>query len=238
MVRQAEPEPLGEEVSRRAEAHRAYEQVLGTSVGERLLQSRVASRAPRAEKRDRLLIDTSHGVRQRLLRGSVEPLDVVDRDEQRISGRERAQRGQHAERDQVRLRRARGIGAVERDVERPALRWRQRRQLFVGDAVEQVDERSEGQPRLRAACPRHENPTAPLEPELDAALPEARLPDARLTLEDQRRGRRILRYQLPDGAELSLPSNQSPRCRCPGHAVPGRGAPMAPMIAPAARSVA
>ncbi len=229
MVREAEPEPFGEEVSRGAEAHGADEQVLGVSVGERLLQGRGASWAPRAEERDRLLIDASHGVRQRLLRGSVEPLDVVDREEQRISGRERAQRGQHAERDQVRLRRARRIGAVERHVERLALRRRQRRQLFGGDAIEQVDERSEGQPRLRAACPRHESSTAALEPELDAALPKAGLPDARLTLEDQRRRRAgILRYQLSDGAELSLPGDKSPRCRSAGHAMPGRGAPMAP----------
>jgi hypothetical protein len=87
----------------------------------------------------------------------------------------------------VRLRRrARRLGAQQRDLERRALWRRQPGQPAGVDAVAQVDQRGERQLGLGAAglCRQHAQPA--LAGRRDAGLPQRRLADSRRAGEDER----------------------------------------------------
>ena len=102
---------------------------------------------------------------------------------------QRPERGEHGERDRLGLRRSvRRVGPVERDVQRAHLRRRDRSELLARDRVEQVDQPGERQPALVLAGPGDEHAAAVLAGPRDAALPQAGLADARITLEHQRAG--------------------------------------------------
>ena len=84
-----------------------------------------AERRPgrRASKNVTVRAQAAYDVRQRFVRRPVQPLDVVDRHEQRTAGRERAQCGEQAERDRLRLRGTPDrVLAVQRHLERMQLR--------------------------------------------------------------------------------------------------------------------
>ncbi len=70
-----------------------------------------------------------------------------------------------------------GRGPQKRDVERVKLWNRETRELLRLDPVEQVDQRREGQSRLRVTRPCHEDTRASLPGRLHSALPERRLAD-------------------------------------------------------------
>ncbi len=184
---EAEPQPLGEHPPRSAEAERTDLETLQPPPRERLLQRGGTPGTLGEQKPNRLVLEPPRGERERLGRRRIEPLDVVDRHEHRPASRQRPQRVQEAERDRSRLRRdVRRLGAQERDLQRTQLRRRQRSQLFAAHAVEKVDQRREGEPRLRPARPSGEDAQPPLPRRSHSRLPERRLPDPRPTRQNER----------------------------------------------------
>ena len=137
---------------------------------------------------------------------------------------ERAEGGEDGERDHLRLRRGAGrFGTVERDLERAQLRRRDRRQLLARDAVEEVDQRGEGELGLGAAAPRDQHPDAALPRLGDALLHQAGLADAGGPVEQHGLPGLPARQPGPDGVELGLSRDQARRRRFGGRTGQGRG---------------
>jgi len=119
----------------------------------------------------------------------VEELDVVDRDDDRaIRFDELAE--QPCDRDRQRpliRRRAVRRGAQERDREGVALRRGKPGEDVVADAAEEVDEPAERQSLLGSGRPRREDEPVAIGGDVRGGLPDGRLPDPGLALEDERR---------------------------------------------------
>ena len=137
--------------SGRGEARRSHLDALQRLRVERALEVRPGTRASGEQERRGLVDEAADGEGERVLRGPVEPLDVVDGHEQWPALGQRPQRVEQAERDRVRLRRRAGrLRAKERDLERVPPRRRQarpaprRRRRRAGRSA----------PRTRAACRR------------------------------------------------------------------------------------
>ena len=98
-------------------------------------------------------VETAGGEREGRGGRRIEPLDVVDRDEQAVFFRQGAQRAEEPDRHGVRERCAvDGRGpAQQRHLERLELGCRQMRELLGADAVEHVDEHTEDEPSLGVA---------------------------------------------------------------------------------------
>ena len=124
-----EVEPLPQQGVQLGPAEGADEQALQRQLGERVVQRRGAAvglDAPRHEHADRLVAQPADGEGERELARLVEPLRVVDRDQHRPVGGDRAQRREQAQRHRARQRRlALRLRAQERDVHGEALRARQ-----------------------------------------------------------------------------------------------------------------
>ena len=178
-ARHAHAEPPGEQPARRVEVERADVEPRERAAAERALERSHAARAAREQEADRRAVEPPRGEAQGLGGRRVEPLQVVDRDQDRTGGRQRPQTVEHAQRDRPRLRGVgRRLAAQQRDLERPRLRRGQPVEGVRADAVEQVDQRGERQPRLGVAGPRGEDPV-PARPRAgDPGLPQGRLADA------------------------------------------------------------
>ena len=142
-----------------------------------------------SEERDRPIGQPPDRVREDRRRALVEELDVVDRDDDRaIRLDELAE--QPGDRDRQRPlvgRRAARRGAQERDRERVALRRGKPGEDVVADAAEEIDEPAERQSLLGLRRPRREDEPAALGGVVGGGLPDGRLPDPGLALEDERR---------------------------------------------------
>ena len=118
---------------------------------------RLASRKRTGSSSSRRAANVSTSARRR-----VEPLHVVDRDQQRLP---RGQRAQQRSGSRARSHAApaadRRLGAQQRDLERADAAAPAARRALGLDLVEQVDERREREPRLGAARPRREHREAP-----------------------------------------------------------------------------
>ena len=209
------------------QADRRRRSARGVSVGERLLQRR-AGPGRLANRKVTWSVSCARGVRQRLLGGSVEPLDVVDRQEQRP----RVASARSADSTLSAIgwapRGGPSAPAVERHVERAQLRWRQRGKLFGADAIEEVDQGGEGRPGLRAACPRREHPKAALGPRATPLSQRLVLPTPARPRGSAPRSP-VRRCQVSDLAELSLPGDQGMPRRSPrrGRRTVAKDLPMA-----------
>ena len=80
--RHAQPEPFGQHTARCAEAQWPDLQALEPAVLQGALERRRIVATPREQEPERLAIESARHERQRLGRGRVEPLNVVDRHEQ------------------------------------------------------------------------------------------------------------------------------------------------------------
>ena len=105
LARQAQAEPLGQHPPRGADAQRPDLKALQPAALERPLERRRIIAAARQQEANGLAAEPARHKRQRLGRGRVEPLDVVDRDQQRRVRTQIPQHAQKSERDRVRLRR-------------------------------------------------------------------------------------------------------------------------------------
>ena len=216
MPRQRQSEPPEQDAPRRPEAQRADVQDLEPTCLERLLEGRRRPSALGEQNADVALVEPSRSVGERGGRRRVEPLEVVDRNEQRCRGCEGAQRPEEADRDRLRFRGRTGGGRSEqRHLERLELRSGQSRQLLAPDAVEEVDERRERELRLGVARPHREDAQALIASSGDSGLPELRLPESRSTGENEGARARFASEEAAQGVELGLaPDDLSARpCR-------------------------
>ena len=178
-ARDAHAEPPGEQPARGVEVERADVEPRERPATERALQRPHAARAAGEQEADRHAVEPPRGEAQGLGGRRVQPLQVVDRDQHRPGCRQRPQPVEHAERDRARLRGVgRGLATQQRDLERLRLRRGQPGERVRADAVEEVDQRGERQPRLGVAGPRGED-LVPARPRAgDPGLPQGRLADA------------------------------------------------------------
>jgi hypothetical protein len=157
-------------------------------------------------ERYRLRRQPARGKRERVARRRVEPLRVLDRHDDASGRRELPERRQqrHADRPDIR-RPVVVLLAEERDGERASLRCRQSREHLFDRLPEQVAEAHEAERRfgLRRAARQH-----PVSASLgfsDGGLPQGRLADPRLALDEDRDGPlRIAGQTLLDRRELVL----------------------------------
>ena len=185
LTRQAQLEPLGQHPARRAEAERPHLQPLQRR--QRALDGSCPAGTPGEHERHVAAVETPGREGERIAGGRVQPLEVVDGDQQRALGRERAKRVPESERDRavvgrcfVRFR------AQERHLQCVELGRRQPLQPPKVDPVEQVDQGGKGQLRLCPAGPGRHDPHRALARGAERSLPQRRLPDPGLAREHER----------------------------------------------------
>ena len=213
--RQAQSQALREQPLRRGEAQRADLEPLHAVRALCPLERRRAARALREQKADRVVAEASGGEGDCVRGRGVEPLHVVDRDEQRTSRGERADGAQeaHAERS-GRWWVGRGLRAQERYLERVQLRRGHVRQLFGGDAVEQIGQRRERELCLGPARPRGQHAQPPPSGHVEPGFPERRLADPRPTRQNERARRLVRTNELVQGTQLRLAADDPPVLLC------------------------
>ena len=177
--RHGEPQPLGQQAARVAEPERADLQALERPLLEHPLERGPAPGPAREQERDGLVRQPRRGERQGLGGRRVEPLEVVDRHQQRG---EPAQLVEHAQRDGLLGRLARR-GPQQRRLQRGPLRARQAGHV---DPVEEVDQPRERMARLGPARPRHGDAQPERAGLVDPRLPQRRLPDPGRAREHER----------------------------------------------------
>ena len=171
----------------------------------------VESRTAREEHADALGPKPSSRVGEPTGRGRVEPLGVVDRDDDRALVGERTQRAQERETDRVGVRRrALVVAEDERARERPVLRRRQRRERLVEHGAQEIADAGERERRLALGRAGREDAEPTVARLLETRLPEGGLPDAGVAFErDHDRSRGDARHEVAKGRELGLPSHDA-----------------------------
>ena len=144
----------------------------------------------RGEDHDRDVHEAPERVGDRCRRGSVQPLGVVDRDhERRIDLGDGPEKGHQPDGDGARLGGLSfGVGTQQGDIERPALRSRQRRPCAVVQGRHEVTERGVRESRLRACRRRFEHPPPACPGSVDGGAPQRGLARAGRA-DEERRGR-------------------------------------------------
>ena len=154
-----------------------------------LVQERaLEARAAREKETDRLASESSRRVCKRPGRCRVEPLHVVDCDQELTRGGESAQGVEQCDAHRVRIgSRPLDLLENERPRERRALAGRKRLEHLVENGIEEIAEAGEAECSLtlRRVGPQDAE-TGPLG-RLDSGPPQGRLPHTRLALEDERR---------------------------------------------------
>ena len=202
----------------RAETERADVQPLhsvGTDRPLEIRRLRTFAEATGEQEEDRPLVHPPQRERECARRGRVEPLVVVDREDNRPLGSENLQRAPDRDAERARIEVVSILLDEERDLQRMAPGRRQRRQHALENALEQVAEAGVGQPPLRFSRPRHEDAEPSFTRSLDPGEPERRLPDACLALEHERQ--RPFRGTLVRDGRAGAPG--------PGQSASGLGPP-------------
>ena len=204
-----------------AEAERgqveAVEAIGGPVEAER--RGRRAGGSLREQQGDRLVGQAPRREGEHRGGGPVEPLHVVDGDDERRGARQGAQRGQGGERDGLLVRRRAGVGDEQRGLERAPLRGGEVVQR-LGVGAEQVAERGVGEARLRLGGTRGDRPHARGLGASDRRPPERRLADPRLARDQQRARSRPLEEPL-HALQLLVPSDELGLHGGGGRAYPG-----------------
>ena len=211
---EAQPEPLGQDPPRSAEAERADLEPSQRPPLERALESSLKTESLGEQEADGLALEAAHDEVECVGGRRIEPLDVVDRDQQRLTGSQGAQRVQEAKRDRVGLgRRALRLGPQKGHHQRSQLRSRQANELLRLNPVEQIDQRGKREPRVGAARPRRQHPPAVHPGELEADLPERGLADSRPAHENECARVPVLEERV-EGGELRLATDGAARPLC------------------------
>ena len=182
---ESESEPVTDETLDRADAERPDGQSLDRS-WKRRLERRRRLAAAGEEDPDRLAVEPPQRERERIRRRGIEPLDVVDREQQRAAGGQRDERVVHPDRERARICRDVALGIEQqRRLERPTPWRREHRQHFGGGFPEQVAEPGVRESLLGLGRPRGEHSEPSLARRLRPGQPERRLADARLAFEHE-----------------------------------------------------
>ena len=165
--------------------------------------------AHRRQDTDRLGLQPPEHEAEDLRRARIDPLRVVDRDEQRPLLDEDPDDREQRRCEQPRLRRRPvRLADQERDLERTPLDRHELRQRLVQHRREQVADGREGRSQLGMGRARRENPEPRSRARRDALLPERRLADPRVALEQQcRPARRHSVQKLLQRNELQAPAD-------------------------------
>jgi hypothetical protein len=138
------------------------------------------------QQSDRPFSETAGDELERTRRRSVEPLDIVDRQEDGSALGQRPHDAEEAQRDRARKRRrAFGLPAQQCHLERAPLRLGETRHRFGRDVLQQVAQRGEGELCLRIDRPADEHVIRPRPGAGDDALPQCGLADPRLAFEKE-----------------------------------------------------
>jgi hypothetical protein len=150
--RQLPAELRDEQVVEAADAERSKGEPVEPDVRVGRRQVEECRRGRRPDGRDEPdggVAEAARGEHQRVGGGAVEPLGVVDRDDQRPLVGEAPQDRRRTGGDRVRIQAAlTGLRPEHRDIDGRPLRGRERCEQIVVDAVEQVGETAEREPGL------------------------------------------------------------------------------------------
>ncbi len=151
----------------------------------------------------------SQGERKRARRRWVEPLDVVDGDQNRFLFAEKLHHVAHRDGERAMIDSlTRRLLSQHRDLERVPSRCRERRQGVVEDVLEQIAQSHVSEAALGLGRPRGEDAEIPPVRMLNPGEPERRLPDARFALKYKRSGSCMrLLYEGVEGGEFLLPAD-------------------------------
>ncbi len=139
------------------------------------------------ENTHRLVLKPPQHERQDIRGARIDPLHVIDRDENGpLLGERMHDRDERKPENTGLRRRPPGLPKEQRRLERASLERHEQRERLVHDRREQVTDRCERDPRLRRTRPRFEDTQAALVREAQSLLPQGRLADPRLALEQQR----------------------------------------------------
>ena len=188
LARKGPVEPVAQESMERADTERPDRQTPDRVRADRPLESRHCSlgAAGGEEQKHRARTEPAQGERERVRRRGVEPLEIVDRHEQRPVFGEHLQRAAGCDPERARIDPIVGrLLEEERDLERAPPRSGKRGQDVVENVLEQIAEAQVREPALGLRRPRREDAHPPRVGVLDAGKPERRLPDAGLTLEHE-----------------------------------------------------
>ena len=200
-------EVVAQEVVQRAEAERpdVDAQVAVDAVEPE--RERPARAAPHGRRHaDALRREAPERVREDLDRRRVEPLDVVDGDQERPVLRQSVEERARADRHRLGRQGVTRPGPQERDLDRLPLRDRELGELRLGRGEEVGDRRVPEQPLVLGRLG-HQYPPAPLDRALDDPPPQDGLADARLA--HQRQQARTLAEGVEpvrDGAPFDIPA--------------------------------
>ena len=214
---QLEPQPLLEQVPHGGERQRADGQPLEPLVRERALEldraRKVRSQPQSGQEHDRLVSETPERDLERARRRWVEPLDIVEGDEDRRLLGQGTKNVQHRKPDCVRIgRRLAGLHEQQRHLERPPPGRRERRPDLAEHVAEQFRETGERERGLGLDSPAGQHGAEPAASVLDARLPEHGLADSRLSREEKRaRPQSGVRQQRLDDAKLLPPPDDRRR---------------------------
>ncbi|HEY2936633.1 MAG TPA: hypothetical protein VGJ25_08530 [Gaiellaceae bacterium] len=149
--------------------------------------------------------------RERARGRRVEPLDVVDREDDELVSGEQLQRAANRNAESSRIyRTCRWLVDEERNLERASLWRRQCWRNVSENVVEQISQRSVREPALRLGRTRREDAQAPFTGRFDGCEPERRLPDPRFAIQHKRGrafGRRPSVEERTQRVELLAPTN-------------------------------
>ncbi len=184
---QGDPDPALDELAEGGERQRRQDDVLEHVVGQLEQRRRgCTGRHPGGEEQPHPVGQPPCHEVEHPLRLRVEPLDVVDSDEDRAGVRElgqhrRERRRGGAELDVLVL----GVAEEQRRSEGPRLRGREGRPHLVEDGADEIGDAEVGQPRLVLGGPRLQHAVAGVDRSGDGVQPDGGLAHPRLALEGQ-----------------------------------------------------
>ena len=212
--RERPAEPRLQDPVQRAGTERADVLALDRFAVERKLElgSVGATPEPAGEKQpDVLALQAPQRELQGGSRRSVQPLDIVDREQDRLTLGEQVQRATdgHGQRSEV-DRRARLLAEQQRGLERTPTGRFELVDHFPEYVFEQVSQPGVFDPQLDLGGARRQDAKPAVSRSLDTGEPDRRLPDPRLALQDQPRHARAGRpvEEGMDRAELVVPAEQ------------------------------
>ena len=204
-ARQGHGEALAEELVDRAEPERADRQPRHFGIQRRPLPGTLGK-----QERDRLVANTPHRERKRGRGRRVEPLDVVDGQQDRTAAGERAQSSEERDRDRTLIGHGpASLSEQQRELQGTALRGGERGENLVENRLEEVAERRKRQRGLGRARRRGQNPKLTASRGFDAGAPQGRLPDPGLALDQKRGPTAERRHERAHHSELILSSDHA-----------------------------
>jgi hypothetical protein len=228
LAREGPMHAVAQEYVERTDAQRPERQPPDVLLCERpldLRRLRAVRVPPRQQQEHPAPIEPPQRERELVGRRRIEPLEIVDRDDQRPVLGEHLEGIANGEPERARIHGFRSrVLQQERGLEGAPPRRRQPRQHVVEHTLEQIPQACVREAALSLGRSRDENPRSALARTLDACKPERRLPDSRLPLEHERSGAHACSVNKgADRSEFPIPADNLVRHRVQTDGGRGRG---------------